>query len=136
MITVPQILEEVSSFKDITVEEMKSGSRKKEIVDAKHLFFFTCNHYRSFIKRKYTLSSLVKFLNLVNHTSALHSINQYQSLIDYDSEVRTEWDAFRNYLESSYTVTNKAPQILLDVFINKLRATTTNDEWRELILNK
>lgn len=78
MITIKQILEEVSFFMDISIEEIKGKSRKTEIVSARHLYFYSCYIYTQKGKKQNKRPSLQEISALVNrkHTTATHAINK------------------------------------------------------------
>lgn len=134
MITSKQILKEVSKFKGISIKDIKGGSRKTEIAEAKHLFFYACNHYKKSITPRYSLERTGNEIGLT-HATVLNSIKRYESLLEWERLIKDEWEVFKMTLETKHTLNEHVPRILRDDFINQLRATKTNDEWRKLIIN-
>jgi len=79
-----RIVKVICCSTDITIDEMKGKNRKREIVTARHLFFY-------FVRRmtQSTWASMGEYLGN-DHTTAIHGENKIQDLLDIKDESTIE----------------------------------------------
>lgn len=86
-----EYVKRITSLFKIDKEAMFSKSKKREVVDARHLLYYICS------KRPMRLTYIQKFMEnngyVIQHSSVIHGIKSVESRIkedrDYVSVVRT-----------------------------------------------
>lgn len=69
----------------VTTEEVRSSSRKVELVYVRQLFYYwSYKNYKKYV----TLVDLGKFVGGRDHTTVIHSCAKYQDRLDTDSPIK------------------------------------------------
>jgi len=76
------ILNVVCLVTNVSEEDIKSSTRKKDAMDARRVFFYTVK-----FNTNIRLAQMSKFLNR-HHATAWHSINVMNDLLEYDKETK------------------------------------------------
>lgn len=81
-----QYVERVCRLSNITTEEFFSKSRKRNLVDARHLVFFLCS------RRNILVVSIAEFMNKNGHdifrTSVTHGIKSVTNKLEEDNDYK------------------------------------------------
>jgi len=85
---IDAVIAVVCRYTGISVEQMNSPSRKREIVYARYMCMWFLRKYS-----KLTLKALGKIFGGRDHTTAIHAINSVQDWSDVD--LQTQWDLAR-----------------------------------------
>jgi len=79
-----QYVDRLCELFHITREELFSKSKRRELVDARHLLYYLC------YKRPMNLSYIQKFMSnngyTIQHSSVIHGINTVTSRVKEDSD--------------------------------------------------
>jgi chromosomal replication initiation ATPase DnaA len=79
-----QYADKIVGMFDITKEELFSKSKKREIVDARHLLYYLC------YKRPMTISYIQKYMSTngydIQHSSIIHGINSVSLRVRDDAD--------------------------------------------------
>jgi chromosomal replication initiation ATPase DnaA len=79
-----QYADKIVDIFDITKEDLFSKSKKREIVDARHLLYYLC------YKRPMTISYIQKYMSAngydIQHSSIIHGINSVSSRVRDDAD--------------------------------------------------
>ena len=87
VITADKIIYIVSNYFNVSLEDIKSRSRKRDLVNAR---FFIIYYLRKCCNMRY--SKIGKIFNR-DHSTAIHAYNQVMNLIEYDEEFRNDFIA-------------------------------------------
>ncbi len=85
-----RIADVISDATGITVEAIKSKSRKREVVIARHFFFY-------FARKFFILREIGEFSNN-NHATVLFGKNKVKSEMSYDKRLQLMHDKIKNKL--------------------------------------
>ncbi len=110
VLTLDDILEIVSFYTSISVENIKEHNRHLEISDARHLFFY--------IAKKYSGKSCVSIASYLNrdHATLINSIKKVENRIDTEPQFRIYLGNLIQILEETINKKNNK----MDVKIKKL----------------
>ena len=79
-----QYVDRVVDLISITKDDIFSKSKKREIVDARHLLYYLCN------KRPMTIVYIQKYMNAngydIKHSSIIHGINSVSTRVKDDAD--------------------------------------------------
>jgi chromosomal replication initiator protein len=81
-LSLDSISKAVCSYFKVTVNDLKSKSRTKELADARHIAMYLSNKIL-----KATLVEIADFYGKRDHTSVIHGVKKVEDLIKYDQKV-------------------------------------------------
>lgn len=83
--SIEDIASVVATFFEVSVDDMKSRSRKQIYVGPRQIAIFFMRHLT-----KESLKNMAYFFGGRDHTTAIHSLNTVHDLIDTDQEYRND----------------------------------------------
>ncbi len=92
------IIKTVSEFYNITVNDLKSKSRKQEIVYARQIAMYFAKEYT-----KYTLKAIGYHFGNRDHTTVIHALQSVHDLMTSNSRVNEEVDTIKGRLKGKKT---------------------------------
>lgn len=95
-ISIEEVLDVVSKKMDLTVEEIKSKSQKRECVDARHLIGYICTNE---LKLTFTQQQVSDFFKKRNHSIIIHGNKKIRNLIRTDKSFNLLVTSVFNALE-------------------------------------
>lgn len=88
-----KVIELVTEHFKISLEQIKNGGRKKEIVYAKHVCM-----YLLLFKSRLSLKSVANIFGGMDHTSVMSARNQIKDLMDVYPEIKEEIEFLKSQL--------------------------------------
>lgn len=92
-LSLSNIIRIVCEYTGYSLEELKSKSRKRELVFARMLIFYNARHHL----RRTTLKTIGEPFNR-DHATVLHGVKTISDLMDVDKEVRKDVQAIQSSL--------------------------------------
>ncbi|PID34512.1 MAG: chromosomal replication initiator protein DnaA [candidate division SR1 bacterium] len=88
------LVDRVAEYYTITVADLKSDSRKKEIVVARQLLMILAKQHF-----KWTFEKIGDFFGGKNHASVIYAVNTIEKKIKLDQNIRHDYNVFVDWLE-------------------------------------
>ena len=95
VITIDDVLEKVSSFYKVSLSELKSEKRLKELVIPRHIAMYLCKKLTS-----KSFPDIAKKFGGKNHATVIHAIKKVDELIKNDQEISDNVSKIKNMLNS------------------------------------
>lgn len=95
VITIDDILEKVSSFYKVSLSELKSDKRLKELVIPRHIAMYLCKKLTS-----KSFPDIAKKFGGKNHATVIHAIKKVDEMIENDQEISDNISKIKNLLNS------------------------------------
>ncbi len=95
-VTPQRILEVVSDFYNINVEDITSKKRNQEIVRPRQVFMYLCREMT-----EVPLIGIAALLNKKEHTTVSHGINKIEGLLKVDRDLKDKMEAIKSRILSA-----------------------------------
>lgn len=118
------IAKEVCSEFEMSMEELFSKTRKRDIVIARKIFYNLCRKYTDLPYSKIGSCSYDEYDFILDHATIIHAVNSIEDILPYDRILRSRYnniDMILNILLNG----DKVVSSLTIGLINKLRNTFT-----------
>ena len=92
VLTVERIEQVVCSHFKVTIEQVKTGSRRYNITECRHLIWY---YLRT---TGMTLQAITTMYNKKDHTSVIHALNKVERLLQNDDEMKYNISAINTQL--------------------------------------
>lgn len=102
-----EVLQLICDKFNVSHEQMKSTSRRRDTVNARQMYAYWLRTFP-----KMTLTDIAKEIRDVpfDHTTVIHSIYQIKNLIDTEVHLKAIWDSLPAYNVQSFTSLRYSPQ--------------------------
>ncbi len=88
------LVDRVAEYYTISVADLKSDSRKKEIVIARQLLMMLAKHHF-----KWTFEKIGDFFGGKNHASVIYAVNTIEKKLKIDKNIKHDYNVFVDWLE-------------------------------------
>jgi chromosomal replication initiator protein len=88
------IVEMVANYYTLSVAELKSDSRKKEITTARQILMLIAKKYF-----KWTLEKIGDYFGGKNHATAIYAISNIEKKLKTDEEIKYDFSVFMEWVE-------------------------------------
>lgn len=88
------LVEMVAQYYSISVADLKSDSRKKEITQARQMLMFLAKKYFD-----WTLEKIGDYFGGKNHATAIYAINSIEKKLKSDPEIQHDYRVFTDWIE-------------------------------------
>lgn len=124
------LLKLVSKVTEIPVEDIKSKSRKREIVTARHTFCYACQKMPHLFSKPVSLVSIGDIINR-GHATVIYSVKQFESFLEHEKEIQ---DIYRKLQKETAGIkqTDEVDDVFTNEVIRRLRRSN-NHQFREII---
>ena len=96
-----RLLSEVIKFRGVTLEEIKTSSRKTHIIHTKHLFRYACLDMAIYLDCHKTQTEIGKMAT-GTHGTVINGQKRYQNWLDTDKNIRNEYGVFKKRVIDDY----------------------------------
>lgn len=88
-------MERVAQYYNLSVEELKSAGRKKEISEARQVLMCLAKKYFH-----WTLEKIGDYFGGKNHASVIYAIDNIEKKLKSDPDLQRDWLVFVEWIES------------------------------------
>ena len=127
---IETLLNLVSKVTDIPVSDIKSKSRKREVVTARHTFCYACQNMPHLFSKPVSLVSIGDIINR-GHATVIYSVKQFESFLEHEKEIQ---ELYRKLQIETANIkqTDEVDDLFTNEVIRRMRSSN-NHQFREII---